>query len=149
MARNQYTGFRDPLAALEWITSTAVRDPVSGCLELGTNKSYGAIQIKRERSGIHRFVYRMLVGPIPDGMLIRHLCNNKRCVEKTHLALGTTAQNANDAVLAGSARRKLTSEQVREIRASTESSRTIAPKYGVSDSVIRAIRRFAIWKVVP
>ncbi len=33
----------------------------------------------------HRFVYELLVGPIPDGLDIDHLCRNRACVRPSHL----------------------------------------------------------------
>lgn len=35
--------------------------------------------------GAHRLVYEALVGPIPAGMEIDHLCRNRRCVRPDHL----------------------------------------------------------------
>lgn len=33
----------------------------------------------------HRTVYQVLVGPIPEGLVLDHLCRNKRCVNPDHL----------------------------------------------------------------
>lgn len=33
----------------------------------------------------HRYAYEALVGPIPDGMVIDHLCRNRQCVNPAHL----------------------------------------------------------------
>ena len=33
----------------------------------------------------HRVVYEALVGPIPDGLELDHLCRNRRCVNPAHL----------------------------------------------------------------
>jgi hypothetical protein len=33
----------------------------------------------------HRFAYEYLVGPIPDGMVLDHLCRNRICVNPDHL----------------------------------------------------------------
>lgn len=33
----------------------------------------------------HRVAYEDLVGPIPDGLVIDHLCRNRRCVNPLHL----------------------------------------------------------------
>jgi hypothetical protein len=41
----------------------------------------------------HRLVYESLVGPIPDGFHIDHLCRNTRCVCPWHLEPVTPAEN--------------------------------------------------------
>lgn len=41
----------------------------------------------------HRFFYTMLVGPIPEGLVIDHLCMNKRCVNPAHLEPVTQGEN--------------------------------------------------------
>lgn len=41
----------------------------------------------------HRFSYEYLVGPIPPGLALDHLCHNKRCVRPDHLEPVTTKDN--------------------------------------------------------
>lgn len=41
----------------------------------------------------HRWVYLTMVGPIPEGMHIDHLCKNRRCVNPAHLEAVTPRQN--------------------------------------------------------
>lgn len=41
----------------------------------------------------HRFVYELLVGEIPDGMQLDHLCRNTSCVNPDHLEPVTHAEN--------------------------------------------------------
>lgn len=42
----------------------------------------------------HRIAYELSVGKIPDGMVLDHVCMNRRCVDVDHLRLATRAQNA-------------------------------------------------------
>ena len=87
-------------------------------------KGYGIICRGGLRLLAHRVAYELYVGPIPKGLVVRHLCNVKACVNPDHLAVGTQAENVNDAAAIGRMSRygesgpkaKLTSEQVMEIR---------------------------------
>lgn len=45
------------------------------------------------RTGAHRFSYESLVGSIPDGLTIDHLCREPRCVNPDHLEPVTQAEN--------------------------------------------------------
>jgi HNH endonuclease len=41
----------------------------------------------------HRVAYELLIGPIPDGLTIDHLCRNVRCVNPIHMEPVTNAVN--------------------------------------------------------
>lgn len=41
----------------------------------------------------HRFSYELLVGPIPRGLQLDHLCRNRSCVNPTHLEIVTNREN--------------------------------------------------------
>lgn len=41
----------------------------------------------------HRLSYEIFVGPIPDGLVIDHLCRNRRCCNPCHLEPVTAAEN--------------------------------------------------------
>lgn len=75
-----------------------------GCWEWTATKSakgYGQIRWKYEPMIASRVAYALYVGPIPDGLLVRHKCDNPGCVNPEHLELGTSADNSADMVKRG------------------------------------------------
>jgi hypothetical protein len=54
---------------------------------------------KRERA--HRIAYQIAHGPLPDGVLVRHTCDNPPCCNPGHLRLGSFADNTRDMVERG------------------------------------------------
>lgn len=46
---------------------------------------YGQIRYRNEKWLAHRLSYVMLVGPIPEGQVIDHLCRVPACVRPDHL----------------------------------------------------------------
>lgn len=76
-------------------------DPQTGCWEWlasATVSGYGRIMMTREakvhRSSLaHRVAYEEYVGPIPDGLVLDHLCRNTICCNPEHLEPVTQAEN--------------------------------------------------------
>ena len=57
---------------------------------------YGAFALLRGKKRwvpAHRYAYIRARGPIPDGMMLDHLCRNTFCVNPSHLEVVTARQN--------------------------------------------------------
>lgn len=68
----------------------------SGCWEwTGTKISNGYAEFSVDGQDVygHRWSYERFVGPIPDGLVIDHLCNNPGCVNPEHLEPVTNGEN--------------------------------------------------------
>lgn len=114
---------------------------------------YGYTRFAGRQVYAHRLAWEAAHGPIPDGLVVRHVvCRNPPCVNVAHLALGTHADNMRDKQRDGTQSRgeranqsSLTEEDVRAIRASAESQRALAKRYNVSQPAISYIRRRKTW----
>ena len=118
----------------------------------GKKDGYGRFMWNGFVWNAHRLSYIHSYGNIPDGLIVRHKCKNK-CVNPSHLELGTKKQNAEDRKRDGTElygvnkySAKLTPEQVIEIRASNKTQRQLAAEYGVANSTIWFIKQNLKWK---
>lgn len=74
----------------------------AGCWEWRGDRNelgYGRITLKRKglfKARVHRVMFERYFGPIPDGMIVRHKCDNPPCSNPDHLELGTMADNTRD-----------------------------------------------------
>jgi hypothetical protein len=73
---------------------------LGGCwLWLATKDSHGygvfaIVKEKRHRCvGAHRWAYERLVAPIPQGLVIDHLCRVRHCVNPTHMEIVSVREN--------------------------------------------------------
>lgn len=119
---------------------------------------YGSIRDNGKALRAHRVAYELLVAPIPDGLLLRHSCDNPKCVNPAHLIPGTKTQNTQDALdrghhVVGEAhyRAKLTNHAVVTIRSALAAGvpgKYLAKQFGVDQTTISQIKLNKKWKYV-
>lgn len=72
-------------------------DPSSGCWLWSGHRNgggYGQFSINNRTRIAHRVAYELFVGPIPDGLVLDHLCRVRHCVNPEHLEPVTQKENA-------------------------------------------------------
>lgn len=95
---------------------------------------YGAVWQTNRTAQAHCVAYQEKVGPVPNGAELDHLCRVRCCVNPDHLDPVSHAENCQRGK-----RTKLSAPQVAEIRASSDTQRVIARRYGISQSQVARI----------
>lgn len=54
---------------------------------------YGRFGVDGQDYYAHRWAYQLLIGPIPEGLTLDHLCRVRHCVNPEHLEPVTNAEN--------------------------------------------------------
>lgn len=127
----------------------------NGCIEWRggfLSDGYGQVHWNHKKHRVHRLAYELLVGPIPEGHVVRHQCDNPKCINPEHLITGTVADNNEDCRRRNRNAKgerhhnsKLTNKQVLEIFNSTDSNIKLAKKYGVTEMTTGRIKRGKLW----
>jgi hypothetical protein len=145
--------------------------PADGCwlwTRCKGRQGYGYISVEgRGRKATHVSIYLKTGEWPPKGMFVCHSCDNPPCVNPDHLWIGTCGDNARDMVAKGRnvhpnglppdkqprgtrhGSAKLTEDDVRAIRASSEPYLKMAAHYGVDECTIYNVRSRRKWKHIP
>jgi HNH endonuclease len=78
--------------------------PVSACWLWGGGKfpqGYGRFCFEGKSRTVHKFVYELVKGKVPNGLNVMHKCNNKLCCNPKHLKCGTPLENTRHASSSG------------------------------------------------
>ena len=71
-------------------------DPASGCwLWTGgmNGTGYGRVKLNKRMQYPHRVAYEAMVGAVPAGLQLDHLCRNRSCCNPAHLEAVTASEN--------------------------------------------------------
>lgn len=101
---------------------------------------YGRVNIENRTRQAHRVAYERGVGPIPEGLVIDHLCRVPSCVNPDHLEAVTHWEN-----LRRGNSTKLTKQQALAIREDTRAAPEIAAEHGIQPAAVHAIRHGRAW----
>lgn len=138
---------------LDRFSAKVGHETAAGCTEwtgYADKHGYARVRVSSQRGAnqelTHRAIYAYVHGPIPEGMVVMHRCDNPKCVNIKHLMLGTSDDNVQDMIAKGrhawkvkTPWQKLSAEDaklVRRLRAMEMTQQRIADLVGVSRPLI-------------
>ncbi len=98
-----------------WLWTSAIHD-----------RGYGMFGMKGRAVRVHRIMWEITFGPIPEGIWVLHRCDTRCCCNPSHLFLGTNQDNVDDMMRKGRHRSpdpKMHSDILREKAARGENHR--------------------------
>lgn len=121
-----------------------------------TSAGYGSFAVittpKPKMVSAHKVAWEWANGPVPEGLVLMHSCDNRRCVRLDHLSVGSVNDNNRDMANKGRAARKLTDVEVLTIRARRalgDSCVDIGRDFAVSPVTIGRIAHRRTWRHLP
>lgn len=133
------------------------------CWEWTGSRSDGYGTLRTDRSCIkaHRVSWILHKGPVPEGSVIRHRCDNAGCVNPDHLELGTQRDNMRDAMVRGRLTNRVRGEQhyrarltaaavarIRELAAAGRSRASIAREFEIAQVTVWRVLTGQSWRHV-
>lgn len=122
-----------------------------------SSRGYGKFTYKGKTHAAHRFSYELHHGPLNEGQMACHTCDNPACCNPHHLFAGTPLDNVIDKMEKGrhrwakgkeSPHAKLSEQDVRNIRNLREqglTQREIAERFGIGQAQVHRIVHYQRW----
>jgi HNH endonuclease len=104
---------------------------------------YGSVWLKGKPVQAHIAVYSLLIGEVPAGLQLDHLCRNRGCVNPKHLEPVSKKENQRRRIDL-----RLSLDAVKEIKdmySLGHTQQNIATLYGVSQSAVSRVISGEIW----
>lgn len=103
---------------------------------------------------VHRIVYELYYKDNPDGFVVRHSCDNPKCINPIHLSRGTNTENIKDRTERNRhGQRKIESKDVGTIRllykTKQYTQKEIGNLFGINSRTVSSIIKGSHWKSVP
>lgn len=119
--------------------------------------SWNARNKSRSQIRAHRVVYELLVGPIPEGLILMHSCDVRKCVNPAHLTPRSQEENDADRVEKGRQAKgtsltrypHMTDDLVRALKVDLRGGmkvRAAMEKYNVGKGFVKSIKYETSWK---
>lgn len=114
-------------------------------------QGYGKLTYKNKKYFAHRLYYEIFKNKkIPENMVLRHLCDNKKCCNPDHLEIGTKQENAIDKLSITKTGNKLKEKDVLYIRNNfnntKENYEVLMKKFNISRTTVYDIIQRKTWK---
>lgn len=126
---------------------------ITGCHECTSHApnthGYPFLWVNGKPHNMHRVLYIEKYGELPSNIVVRHKCDNRKCINLEHLETGSHKDNSNDCKMRGRLNTprgekrsdcKLTDAQILEIRNDLDTQGKIAKKYKVNQSTVSRIK---------
>lgn len=153
--RPSLSGDMKTAGIVERLLGKATEDEQTGCWNWTaavSNAGYGQFGFEGKVQTAHRVSYKIFVDEIQPGLVICHRCDNRRCINPSHLFVGTVADNSADMAAKNRSTHgtknysaKLSEKDVLAIFSDPRTHRSIGAAYGVSNPTVWSIKSGKTW----